>query len=179
MRRKKHIFLIGMPGSGKSTIGRLLSHSLNMPFIDSDYFIESATGKSVDQIFADSGEHFFRNLELIFLKNLPEGSHIIATGGGMPVDDDRFRLMETSGLIVYLKCDVKTLAYRLIKDQKNIRPMFKNLGTSQVCQKLELLLEKRLHYYEKAEMILDGQQSKKSVVKNLLNILKSDEYGNW
>ena len=93
------LFLIGMPGSGKSTIGRYLAESLGLPVYDLDKLVEAAAGKSIPDIFANEGENRFRELEKEVLReviaNHPKG--IISTGGGAPCYFDNFAKMQQAG----------------------------------------------------------------------------------
>ena len=83
---KKHIILIGMPGSGKTTMGRKLSTLLHLPFLDLDEEIENGFGKSVPDLFREHGEEVFRKLEHKFLKKIvaENKAFVLSTGGGTP-----------------------------------------------------------------------------------------------
>jgi shikimate kinase len=108
------IFLVGMPGSGKSTIGRLLASQLQMPFIDLDLVIEAMASKSVAAIFKGQGEDQFRELETQALRQViaENSSGVIATGGGTPIFHDGMKLMNLHGTTIYLEVSLDELINR-------------------------------------------------------------------
>ena len=108
------IFLVGMPGSGKSTIGRLLANQLKVPFVDLDVVIEAMASKSVSSIFKEQGEDQFRELETQALIKVIEeySSGVIATGGGTPIFHDGMKLMNAHGTTIYLEVSMDELIKR-------------------------------------------------------------------
>ena len=99
----KHIFLIGMMGCGKSTVGRRLSTLLSCAFTDLDDAIEAHEGRSIPEIFAASGDAGFRVCETAALRRACEGSPcVVATGGGIVTREENISLMRESGLVVFL-----------------------------------------------------------------------------
>lgn len=111
---KGPIFLVGMPGSGKSTIGRLLANQLKTPFVDLDVVIEALASKSVSSIFTEQGEKQFRELEAQALIKVIEeySSGVIATGGGTPIFHDGMKLMNAHGTTIYLEVSLDELIKR-------------------------------------------------------------------
>ena len=106
----KNIVLIGMPGCGKSTIGRLLSGKLNRPFVDADAKIVSAAGMSIPEIFAQSGEAGFREIETRVLAELGKQSGlVIATGGGCVTQERNYPLLHQNGTCIWLTRDLDKL----------------------------------------------------------------------
>ena len=92
----RNLIFVGLPGSGKSTVGRLCARALNLPFVDADKFLEQREGRSVADIFASSGEGYFRDLESRVLAELCRREGIVlATGGGA-------RLLRDGGLVIFL-----------------------------------------------------------------------------
>ena len=119
------IALVGLMGSGKSTIGRRLATALGRPFVDADAEIEAAAGCSVNDIFAAFGEAGFRDGERRVIARLLAGPpHVLATGGGAFVQDDTRTLLREGALVVWLKCDLPTLARRVAR--KDTRPLLRN-----------------------------------------------------
>ena len=116
--KEQAIMLIGFMGSGKTTVGKLLSGRLGIPFEDTDERIESRLGITISEIFASKGEAYFRDEETRELKLLQEesGSRVISAGGGLPVRAENRALMKDLGTTVYLTASVKTLAKRLAGD---------------------------------------------------------------
>ncbi|HAI82036.1 MAG TPA: hypothetical protein DCL43_00070, partial [Chitinophagaceae bacterium] len=118
-----NIFLVGMPGSGKSFWGSLLAQDLGYTFVDTDSNIELLEKQAISQIFEQHGEAHFRTLEATYLRKLPQGINLlVATGGGTPCFHDNMSLMLSKGLVIWLDVPVNTLVNRLIFE-KTKRPM--------------------------------------------------------
>lgn len=151
----KAVFLIGMPGVGKSTWGKALADACNMLFFDLDEAIETREGRAVAEIFKTEGEAGFREKEARLLAEIIQANQgfIMATGGGTPIAATNFELMKSKGITVYLKTDAKTILRNLDDDTHN-RPLL------QVDEKLEKivqdLLDKRSYIYEQADITLDA-----------------------
>lgn len=106
----KNIVLIGMPGCGKSTVGKHLAEQLHRPFIDSDAIIEQRVGKTIPEIFAEKGELFFRHLETEVLTELGSASGcVIATGGGCVTRPKNYNALHRNGTIFYLQRNLSYL----------------------------------------------------------------------
>ncbi|SHF60598.1 shikimate kinase [Ornithinibacillus halophilus] len=136
----KTIYLIGFMGSGKTTVGKALHELLQLPFVDTDQWIEEITGDSIPNIFQLSGEEAFRLLELQAIQELSKA--IIATGGGIVEKEDNIEMMKQKGIIIYLKTSLKEISQRLQND--NSRPLWQ----TSISQR-EQLYQKRCHLYEK------------------------------
>ncbi len=123
-----NIYLIGMMGSGKTTIGKYLAQDLNYRFVDTDQRIEAQKGKRISDIFQESGEDQFRKLETEVLKNLSVKTHhcVIATGGGIIQQETNWSYLR-HGLVVWLDVDLEILKKRLVKDET--RPLADKLGS--------------------------------------------------
>jgi shikimate dehydrogenase len=106
----ENIILIGMPGCGKSTIGRLVAEKLGRTFVDTDAEIEKKAQKSIPRIFAEDGEAAFRSLETEVLTQFGRQSGlVIATGGGCVTKADNYPLLHQNGTIFWLQRDLKKL----------------------------------------------------------------------
>lgn len=140
-----------MPGSGKSTVGRLLAEKLTLDFYDLDAEIESTQGRKIAKIFSEDGEESFRNIEAATLLNLTsiDGPIIIAVGGGTPCFYNGMRLMNEAGITVYLDTPLATLISRT--QRKQHRPL---LGGNHDVQ-MKLLLEKRQQCYSQAKYAIE------------------------
>ena len=102
----KNIVLIGMMGSGKTTVGKLLARRFHRPFVDTDALIEEREGRSIPDIFARDGEDAFRALELALSRELSgQSGLIIACGGGLPLRDDAIAALKQNGLVFWLDRD--------------------------------------------------------------------------
>jgi shikimate kinase len=136
-----NIFLIGMMGSGKTTVGRLLAEHLNYRFFDTDVLIEQVAKQSIKDIFASSGEDYFRQLESQVLAEISAYTHlIIATGGGIIERRENWSYLH-HGLIVWLDVPLEILLSRLAAD--TTRPL---------KTELESRLEKRQPLYAQADL---------------------------
>ena len=126
MMNDELIYLIGMMGSGKSTIGKILAQKRNYCFVDTDDLIEQKTKKSIKEIFDNEGEESFRNLETQVLKEVSaySCSAIVATGAGI-IQKEINRDYLSQGLVVWLDVDVEILRQRISRDEN--RPLANNL----------------------------------------------------
>jgi shikimate kinase len=164
MKHHSLIFLTGFSGSGKSTIGPLLANSLGFEFIDLDRMIESEAGKSINRIFTENGEAFFRELELRILERIGKGEKMVVSLGGGVLENDRcFDLIRQHGTLVYMKTSPDILALRL--QNKTDRPLLKGadgqkLSREDIRQRISTLLEKREARYQKADLVIDTDTKK-------------------
>src|SRR5437763_1642712 len=111
----QHVFLIGLSGSGKSTVGRLLAQRLNRPLLDVDALIEEEYGERIPAIFARHGENYFRELESrVFVRAVERTEDaVIVTGGGIVVQSENRILMAQQGIRVFLQVDPATAIERM------------------------------------------------------------------
>lgn len=142
------IYLIGMPGSGKSYFGEKLSANLNYDLIDLDKAIEEKEGLAISEIFSSKGEDYFRQLENDLLKEISNQSDqlIISTGGGTPCFHNGLAFMNTHGTTVFLEAEKEVLVDRL--SRKSHRPLVQGDTEARV----EELLKTRLPIYKKAHI---------------------------
>jgi shikimate kinase len=140
------ITLVGMPGSGKSTVGRQLARRLRLPFFDSDHVIEERLGCSIRDYFAREGEAAFRDLEQQVLAELAQGPEcVIATGGGAVLREANRECLRAAGRVVYLRSSPEELYRRLRHDTQ--RPL---LQVADPLAKLRELHAQRDPLYEQA-----------------------------
>ena len=163
-----HIFLYGPPGSGKSSIGRLLAGKLNLPFVDLDRVIEEKAGMSIPQVMEEQGEQVFRDLETSALRKIaltPNPSpcgrveSVIALGGGALLREENRSVAESKGEVVLLTADLETLLEHLIAD-----PVTRPLLAGDVRGNLTSLLEKRKEHYNSFTLKLnvDGKTAEQN-----------------
>lgn len=155
------IFLIGMMGSGKTTIGVRLAESLGLPFFDTDALIERAEGRSVQQIFEQDGEAYFRAQERQLIANWPEEVGVVACGGGLPCFFDHIALLKEKGTVIYLEAS-PALLYERIKGEAN-RPKLTDYNS------FEQLLADREVVYNKAHFKIDAKQSVEAIIAEVLS----------
>jgi shikimate kinase len=148
------IFLIGMPGAGKSTLGKQLAGSLMTNFIDLDKEIENHEGKSVAEIFSQSGEDHFRMIESRLLGHFASSSEsfVMATGGGAPCFYQGIKTINDSGVSIFLDTPLERLVERT--SNKSTRPLLSNNTDDQLREKLKQIRESRLPIYEQARIRL-------------------------
>lgn len=117
------VYLVGMMGSGKSTIGKVLAKALGYSFVDLDAEIETMTGRSIPELFRDEGEDIFRSLETEALRAVPSsGRYVVATGGGAVLRDDNWLIMNR-GLVIWIDVPVHELARRVVAQGVKSRPL--------------------------------------------------------
>lgn len=171
-RTGQNIFLIGLPGAGKSSTGKLLAENLQYPFLDTDKLIESEEGITINEMFNNYGELYFRRLETELLIKIDIKDRVVATGGGMPCHGDNLHYMKKKGLVVYLKGAPEYIAGRLKHDQPTLRPLINDSSMSNVVHKLKGLLRDRSDFYDSADFIVDCQQSTHEVVSDIRKCLR-------
>lgn len=152
-------FLIGYMGSGKSTVGKLLSEELNHKFYDLDQEIEKEYGLAISEIFARRGEIFFRKAERKMLQKLIalDEDAIVSLGGGTPCYGDNMELLKNADSVrsVYLKLNIQTLLERLQREKAD-RPVISHLETEELLEEfIRKHLFERGFYYNQSELILD------------------------
>ena len=145
-----NISLIGMMGSGKTCIGELLAKLLNMSFVDTDEQIIKTEKISINQIFAQKGETYFREMETATLNNvLNYNNQIISTGGGIIKSDENLSLLKEKSVVFYLKAS-PDIIFKRIKNNKE-RPL---LNVENMKDKIKTILQERISQYEKAQYII-------------------------
>lgn len=166
----KFVFIIGMPGSGKSTLGKKIANQLNIPFTDLDVYITNTSGLSIEQWFSSKGESAFRDREKQALEELIAlQAAVISCGGGTPCYNQVIEYLTANGCVVYLKASTELLLHRLNK-QGQQRPMFSGLNQEQIKNKLEDLLMEREGYYEQAHIHADVPVKS---LESLVNAIKT------
>ena len=150
----KNIFIVGMPGSGKSTMAKYLSSETSFKYLDLDEEIELKSKKSVSKIFEIDGEESFRVLEKETLDEIiqKEEKFILATGGGTPSYDDNMKKMNKNGITIFLNTSPEILIERI--SRKNKRPLF---NSTNIREKVSKILNERIKFYK---------QSKYSIINN-------------
>ena len=162
-----NIVLIGMPASGKTTIGNLLAERLpDYTLIDTDSVIEKTQGLSISEIFEKFSENYFRKLEYDTIKMIANGDKkIISIGGGAFENPDNRATLLNFGKVFYLKSDLDVLYYRISKD--TTRPLLQKENPKKV---LENMLTKREENYKKAHYIVDtSSMQEDEIIRFILN----------
>lgn len=176
MRPPLKIVLVGMPGSGKSTFGRMLARELNFVFIDLDHLIEKEEGKLIKEIFEKEGEGKFRELETYYLNQALDNveGFVLSTGGGTPCFNDNMDLINEKSISVFLDVPMEELQRRLTKDAASQRPMFFGMSTGEITLKLKDLMAIRSTYYDQAKIKLSGDDpSTELLMSELMNLFRN------
>jgi shikimate kinase len=168
----KPIYLVGMMGVGKSTVGALLADMLGRVFVDSDLEIERTTGRSVSEIFEQEGEARFRELERAAIDEAFERrpSAVIALGGGAIVQPGMLDRLKERGVIVYLRARPEALDDRI--GDGTSRPLLAGLSDEARVVRLTALLEARRPFYEQADHRIDAEGDAAEVALRIRDVLR-------
>ena len=161
-----NIYLIGMMGTGKSTIGELLTEKLDYPFVDLDEKIENSAGKSITEIFENDGEENFRNLESEQLRSY--SNSVIACGGGIILKEENRTFMKENGKAVLLIASIPELSKRLMESDS--RPLLAGEKKEELLT--NIWLERRLHYFNTADYTIEtGHKTNEQIAEEILRHL--------
>ena len=169
MKSKKNIVLIGMMGSGKSSIGKILSKKLNISFIDIDRKIEEVESLSISDIFKRNGESYFRKIEeKISLQYLKSQNNIISLGGGGFINSSIRKLCQKKCLSFWLNWKNETIIKRIYKSKK--RPIVINLTKD----KINNLIKERSKIYELSNYKINCDKlDKVQIINKILDIYEN------
>ena len=166
----RSIFLIGMMGSGKSSTGPVLAEILKYKYIDLDSLIEKLTNKTIDAIFTEEGEEYFRVLETQCLQEIIKlPSLVVSTGGGVILKKENWGVLR-QGIVVWLDINKKIVLSRLNQTKDN-RPLLKG----NIDIKYEEIFETRKDIYAQADLRVEiNNEGVKNVAEKILNTLKKE-----
>eukprot|EP00638_Chattonella_subsalsa_P005772 CAMPEP_0117755652 /NCGR_PEP_ID=MMETSP0947-20121206/13576_1 /TAXON_ID=44440 /ORGANISM="Chattonella subsalsa, Strain CCMP2191" /LENGTH=217 /DNA_ID=CAMNT_0005575021 /DNA_START=266 /DNA_END=919 /DNA_ORIENTATION=+ len=185
--RGTNIYLVGLMGTGKSAVGKVLAEKLNRyTFLDTDVIIEDVAQKPIPKIFEDDGEDSFRKIETSVLDQVCAFVRcVVGTGGGIVCRQENWSYLQT-GIVVWLNMEVEDIIERLKKDEKEIetRPLLKGDDPQ---GKLEALLEERTKFYEQADVtvdiapFMDLEMVASNVVEAVLELIEKNppKYKEW
>lgn len=164
---KKTVFICGFMGSGKSTVGKLLSQKLKTPRVDTDFIISKTENKSPVEIFATMGELYFRKKETKLLRALGKQSpRVISLGGGSIISPENAGIIKQSGAVVFLDVPFETV-YERVK-RNNRRPVANNMTE----EELRALYERRLSIYRSvADIEVKGCRNPHDTAKRIIEEL--------
>ena len=162
----KKFFIVGMPASGKSRLGKYISSMTDLCFIDLDLEIEKKLDSNVKDIFEIKGEKFFRKFETKTLKEIieSESNFILATGGGTPCFNENMSIINNSGVSIFIDVKREIIHERISRNDK--RPLLS--GAVSLDKKLSELYKERIEYYQKSKYHVS-----KDVRDRVLSIINS------
>ena len=169
---KPNIVLVGFMGTGKTSVGQLLAEKTGMPLMDMDALIVERAGKSINEIFADEGQPYFRSLERELVKELSaQQGLIISTGGGIVLNPDNITDYEKTGLVVCLLASAETVLERVRHD--TTRPLLAGDKEASIIQ----LLETRKPLYEAIAHKIDtnGRPSPETTAEEIIALYESNK----
>jgi shikimate kinase len=168
------IFLIGLPGSGKSTLGFELCQLLNYKLIDTDEEICKKGKSSIDDIFRTKGENYFREIERETLNEVIKTENsIISTGGGLPCFFDNMEVINKSGISVFLNVPLEEISKRLLVHANKNRPLVLGKTSDQLMEFLKEKYKERSPFYNKANIEFNKGNLK---AEDILNKLKEEGF---
>jgi len=174
MRGQRAIWLVGMMGAGKSTVGRELAHAVARPFCDTDVVISQRAGRSIPEIFEQDGEPRFRALEREVIDAAGDDGAVVALGGGAMAQPGMPERLLARGTVVYLRARAETLLER-IGDPRS-RPLLAGLSAREREARLVALLGEREASYAQAHEVVDVDAlDAQAVVREIMGALAERE----
>lgn len=172
------VFLVGMPGSGKSTLGKQIARILNMHFVDLDTAIEQLTRKPIREIFQKQGEVYFRELERDTLDKLihEHEAFVMATGGGTPCFHDNMLTMNKVGITVFIDIPSQEIIQRMSKKGIADRPLFHGMDMENMVAEFDKKFKHRIPYYRQAKLEISGDYVTAERIVHLISLQKPDDY---
>ncbi|NMB06986.1 MAG: shikimate kinase [Tissierellia bacterium] len=171
----KNIVLIGMSGSGKSTVGKYIADKLNKTFLDTDDIIVSNTGKNIEYIFDNYGEGYFRELEKLVINSLSRKEDIIiSTGGGIVLNPTNIEILKRKGIIFFLNGSIDTL-YQNVKKSKASKEQRPLLREGDLKIKLEEIynIRKSLYFNSGDYIISVDNRTVEEIGNEIIKIFKT------
>lgn len=170
-----------MPGSGKTYIGRILSNTFKLKYIDLDESIEKQEGKMIKYIIEENGEAYFRKLEQQALHETANQHQIIVScGGGTPIFFDNIDFMKQKGIVIWLNTSLQIIADRILKNITR-RPMFLGLNKTEIDQKVNDIFERRKKYYQQSDITMvndsNGKASINGAIQKIMKLMKRKNRG--
>ena len=159
-RMGRNIVLIGMPASGKSTIGKLLAKKMNYEYYDADRYLERKENVKISTLFSEKGEEYFRNLETKYLKELSQKNGIIiSTGGGAVKRKKNMQILGEKGIIVFLNRKIEDI----VKENHEARPLLQNIDN------IYKLYDERIELYNRySDIIVENDGTLKEVTDRVV-----------
>ncbi len=169
----RSIVLIGLMGAGKTAVGRRLANWLGLPFVDADSEIEEAAGQSINEIFAEHGEAYFRTGERkVIARLLENGPQVLATGGGAYMDPETRAAISAHGTSIWLKASLRVLLKRVGRHDN--RPLLQADNPEAVLKKL---MAERSPIYEQSDITVESREVPHEVIVGTIIDALSAQFG--
>ena len=166
---QSNVYLVGFMGTGKSTVGKRLAKAINYRFIDSDDYIAKKEKKTIEQIFTEKGEAYFRSLEKDFvLTGHPEGGCVVSCGGGLITQEGIVELLKKRGTLIALVASASVI-YQRVKNHSH-RPLLKGDDPLGIIKKL--LVERHPYYAKIPNQIMTDFRSLPDIVGQIKRLIK-------
>jgi shikimate kinase len=150
-----NIYLTGMMGVGKTTVGPILARQMGWKFEDTDFWIEARARMTISNLFIERGEEFFRKLEAEVIEQVTQSQfQVVALGGGALQRESNCQKILKSGILVYLQASEEVLTQRLLKE-KGGRPLLAAVSETETLVRIQSLLRERKSSYEQAQIKLN------------------------
>lgn len=171
----QNIILTGFMGTGKTTVGKILAQRLGYQFVDTDVMIESRSGRSIPEIFAEQGEVAFRQIERDVARDLAQGEkQVVSTGGGMMLDAANSDALDATGQIFCLTATPEEILARVLGDEKDMkRPL---LQTPDPQQRILDLLTERRDIYGQFPQISTSGRTPEAIAQSILNQVQKQNF---
>jgi shikimate kinase len=168
------VVLIGLMGTGKTTVGKMLARQLNKPFVDVDILIEEKLGMTISEVFDEYGEPYFRKIEKEMISEISKSDDVIvAAGGGAVLDDGNMASLKKMGHLIHLFARSEIILKRI--GNQHHRPL---LETADREERVARLLEQRGPYYDRADTMIDTSDLEvKDVVAKIIACLQELRHG--
>lgn len=167
------LYLIGLPGSGKSVLAKKLSGVLQVPVFDLDECIEMQEGVKISEIFSAKGQEYFRTLEADALRKKSESKEfVMATGGGTPCFHNNMNFINQAGISIFLDTPLTEIVKRMDGSQRKLRPLLENEPDEKVEQALDKLRLSRLPFYQQANFTINLTNIEANDILEVINAKK-------
>ncbi len=182
MTERRHVFLIGFRGAGKTTVAKHLASLLQIEVAEMDQAIEALAGKSITSIFVEDGEDTFRDIETSILQTICRSSrstYVVSTGGGVILRPENRELIGTHGIAVYLQATPETLWNRVQEDSA-ARPSLQKPGQAieGLAEMVEVLKRREPLYRETADLIISTEdQSPEQIATTICRSINENRGG--